>query len=240
MLSNSSGLAAVWAKNPRGDSAGGCASPLHSRVLGGGLRHILPCLGYCQCTKHLALLWSQAVRDISCRHFHCASGKHTPSKQQQQTRGVSSYTPHRGGTPFSEMPQGTMRREAWAHSWWIGVFRAGSEMQWPGCKWGSPGPAELETNGYNGGGFLCPSSVSVMAAVGDRLQCCVDFNKTVCGLLASLLYISNPSCKQCGTDNKLKALAGLHCLIESVPKALWGLPLTPVGFGSDFKCMGLP
>lgn len=62
--------------------------------------------------KHLALLWSRAVRDISCKHFHYASGKHTPSKQQQQTRGVSSYTPHRGGTPFSEMPQGTTHREA--------------------------------------------------------------------------------------------------------------------------------
>lgn len=198
MLSNSSGLCAVWAKNPGGDSAGGCASSLHSGVLGGGLRHILPALVFSS-AKHLALLWSWAVRNISCKHFHCASGKHTLSKQQQQTGGVSSYTPHRGGTPFSEMPRGTKHRDSWARFWWIGLFRAGSETQWPGCKWGSPGPAELEANGYDGGGLSCPSSVSVMAAVRDRLQCYVDFNKPVCELLASLLYITNPSCKQCRT-----------------------------------------
>lgn len=68
----------------------------------------------------------------------------------------------RGGTPCCKMSRGKkyMEAEAWAHSWWIGLFRAGSEMQWPGCKWGSPSSAELEDNGHNGGGLFCPFSAS--------------------------------------------------------------------------------
>lgn len=49
-----------------------------------------PCFFY---AKHLALVWSRAVTNISCKHLHYAQGKHTLSKQQQ-TRGVHFYTHH--------------------------------------------------------------------------------------------------------------------------------------------------
>lgn len=101
-----------------------------------------------------------------------------------------------------------MEAEAWAHSWWIGLFRAGSEMWWPGWKRGSLNCAELKANEHSGGSLFSPFSVSFTyifkylqhsprPAVGDRLLGNMDFNKSLGGLLASLLCTSNLSWKQC-------------------------------------------
>lgn len=51
----------------------------------------MSCLPGFFCAKHLALLWNQAVTDISCKHLRCAWGKHTLSTRQQ-TRGVHFCT----------------------------------------------------------------------------------------------------------------------------------------------------
>lgn len=49
----------------------------------------LPCF---YCAKHSALLWNRAVTNISCKHFHCAEGKHT--LQTAASRGVYFYVQH--------------------------------------------------------------------------------------------------------------------------------------------------
>lgn len=69
-----------------------------------------------------------------------------------------------GGTPCYKMSRGKKytEAEAWAHLWWIGLFRASSEVQWPGYKWGSPSRTELEANGHNGGGLFCRFLVSFL------------------------------------------------------------------------------
>lgn len=188
VLSNSWALWAVWVRNPGGGSAGGCASSSHSRVRAEGLRHISPALVF-QCgalgsagdpgtQKHLLQTLSLCLRQA-----------HALRAAAAKQRSEFSHPAPRWN---SVLQDATELMEAPAHSWWIGLFRAGSE------KRGSPRPAELEADGWSRGGLFCPSSVSVTAAVADSLQRCVDFNKPVHGFLASLLYISNPSANSVG------------------------------------------
>lgn len=125
-------------------------------------------------------------------------------------------------------------------SWWIGLFRAGSEVQWPGCKWGHLALQSWKLMD------IMEEDCSVLPPCQSWLQletgCSamwILINPFVDFLLPYFIYPAHPA-NSVRLNNELKALAVLHSLIESVLKALWGLPLTPVGFGSDFKYMGPP
>jgi len=101
------------------------------------LGHVLPALFF------LHKAFGSATELGSYRHllqtFMLCLGQADALQAAANQRSAFSHAA-RGGTPCCKMSRGKKCAEAgaWAHLWWIGLFRAGSETRWPGCKWGHP------------------------------------------------------------------------------------------------------
>lgn len=241
---------------PRGDSADGCASSLHSGVHGGRLGHVLACLVFI--VRSIQLCYGTRQLQTSPANTVTVPKASTHSPNSSKQRSVLLRAAH-GGTPCCRMWWGKkyVELESWANSLVLRLIH--SELVYSelavrcgdlDVNGGHPAVLSCEVMGVMEENCSVPSQCHLciyLYTFHHRLQLETRYWATwiLINLWVDILppyftHLTHPETVW-DSDNKLKALEGLNCLIESVPEeALWGLPLTPVGFGSDLKYIGLP